>query len=219
MPRKSKSDSSPRAESRRGRPRADEREDRRRKVLDAAFDELVERGYEKATMLGVARRAGASKETLYSWFGNREGLFAALIEDNADQTADRIAAALEGDADPRETLVGFATGLLTLLTGEQSIALNRAAMPSPTLAKVLLTSGRHRAGPLVERYLTRLSDEGHIAIKDADEAFRTFYGLVMQDTQIRTLLGEPQPPRKELARHAALAVDRFLELYRPGRRA
>lgn len=76
-------------------------------------------------MLGIARRAGASKETLYAWFGGRAGHFAALIEEHADVTASR-----SGRRWPAEqTLVPFATGLLTLRTGERSIVLNRAGSP------------------------------------------------------------------------------------------
>lgn len=196
--------------SRRGRPRKGEQQQRRQRVIDTALAELVERGYDRVTMLGIATRAGASKETLYSWFGNREGLFAALIQDLADRAAERIQAALDGDKDPIETLTVFATGLLTLLTGEQSIALNRAAMNSPDLAEILLASGRYRAGPLVEQYLARLTDAGYLHITDPPEAFRLLYGLVIQDTQIRVLLGEPPPSKAVIATQAATAVDRFL---------
>ncbi|MDY7101466.1 MAG: TetR/AcrR family transcriptional regulator [Actinomycetota bacterium] len=181
-------------------------------MIDAAFDELTERGYERVTMQGIARRAGASKETLYSWFGNREGLFAALIEENAAASAERVEAALTTERDPRDTLVGFATGLLRLLTSERSVVLNRAAMGSPELARVLLASGRHRLGPLVERYLERLAARSLLRIDDADDAFRLLYGLVVQDAQIRTLLGEDPPSPAEIDERAARAVDRFLTL-------
>ena len=198
--------------SRRGRPRTADREERRRRVVSAAFDELLEKGYEGATMLGIASRAGASKETLYSWFGSREGLFAALINAEADASAERIQHALDGDADPRDTLTGYAIGLLALLTGEKSVALNRAAMSSPELAEVLLASGRHRVGPMVEEYLARLAEENRLDIQDPAAAFQMLYGLVVQDTQIRVLLGERPPTRKQIATHAQVAVARFLQL-------
>ena len=201
--------------SRRGRPRADEREQRRQAVVDAAFAELLDHGYEKLTMLGVATRAGASKETLYSWYGSRDGLFAALIEDNADASAERVATALASDADPRATLIGYARGLLALLTSARSVALNRAAMTSAGLAEILLRSGRHRVGPIVEAYLARLDEEGFLAIDDPAAAFSMLYGLVVQDTQIRVLLGEPPPTPDEIAAHAEIAVDRFLRFTVP----
>ncbi len=201
--------------SRRGRPRKGDEEKNRQRVVDAAFAELVERGYEGVTMLGIASRAGASKETLYSWFGSREGLFAALIRENADRSAQRIESALQGDDDPVATLTAYATGMLTLLTDKRSVALNRAAMNSPDLARVLLASGRHRVGPLVEEYLARLSNAGHLYITDPPAAFRLLYGLVIQDTQIRVLLGEPAPSKNEIANRAGDAVARFMALTRP----
>jgi AcrR family transcriptional regulator len=200
---------------RRGRPRAGEREERRQRVLDAAFDELLEHGYEKLTMLGIASRAGASKETLYAWFGNREGLFAALITANADASAERVQAALDSGGEHRATLVDYATGLLTLLTSDRSIALNRASMSSPELARILLSSGRHRVGPIVEEYLARLAAAGHLDIADPAEAFTVLYGLVVRDTQIRVLLGEPPPSCHRIAIRAEHAVDQFLQLTQP----
>lgn len=181
-------------------------------MLEAAHLELLDHGYEKLTMLGVASRAGASKETLYSWFGNREGLFSALITQNADESAERVSAALAQGGDPRHTLTGYAVGLLGLLTSGASVALNRAAMSSPELADVLLQSGRYRVGPIVEDYLQRLSDDGVIVIESAPDAFELLYGLVIQDTQITVLLGQKPPSKREIYRRAGVAVDRFFQL-------
>jgi AcrR family transcriptional regulator len=212
MPDESSTTGTGNGRSRRGRPRAGEREQRRQKVIDAAFDELLESGYEKLTMLGIASRAGASKETLYSWFGNRDGLLAAMITDNADTSAERVRDALDTDADPHDTLTGYAIGLLTLLTDPRSIALNRAAMGSPELARTLLSSGRHRVGPIVEQYLSQLSDQAVIDIDNPAAAFTLLYGLVVQDTQIRVLLGEPPPSPTEIRQRASTAIDRFMQL-------
>jgi len=198
--------------ARRGRPRRDELVARREAVLDAALEELVERGYERLTMQGVAARARASKETLYAWFGGRDGLVRALIERNADVSAARVRAALDGEADPTATLEGYARGLLTLLTGPVSVALNRAAMGSPALAEELLRSGRHRIGPLVEEYLGDLHRRGALDVPDPPAAFRLLYGLVVQDDQIRTLLGEPAPSPAAVEARARTAVAAFLRL-------
>lgn len=203
--------------SRRGRPRAGERAEREQRIVSAALAELIEHGYDQVTMSAIAARAGASKETLYNWFGSKEGLFAALIEANADQSARRVEDALDADADARDTLVAYATGLLTLLTSAGSIALNRAAMSSPELAEVLLVNGRHRVGPLVETYLTRLDDAGVIAVDEPGTAFELLYGLVVRDAQIRVLLGEAPPSPAAVAERAATAVDQFLRLTQPGR--
>lgn len=198
--------------TRRGRPRAGERAERRQRILDAALAELVERGFDQVTMLGVASRAGASKETLYNWFDSREGLFAALVIANADASVRAVERALDHDAPPEIVLTGFANGLLTLLTTEASIALNRAAMSSPDLAGVLLEHGRHRVGPIVEAYLARRADAGVLSIADPAEAFELLYGLIVRDTQIRVLLGESRPQAAVIRARVETAVAQFLDL-------
>jgi hypothetical protein len=50
---------------------------------------------------------------------------------------------------------------------------------------------------------------------DAAEAFRLFYGLTIQDSQIRALLGEPPPKAPERAKMARSAVGRFITLAAP----
>ncbi|MFJ2551337.1 TetR/AcrR family transcriptional regulator [Microbacterium sp. NPDC087591] len=198
------------ARSRRGRPTAGESTARRAFVLDATFAELVDHGYQNLTMTAVARRAGASKETLYSWFGNKQGLIAALVHDQAADTEARLIEVLDESADVREVLTHFATRLLVLLTGDRSVALNRAAMTDPELASLLLREGRHRTGLLVEHYLAQAHARGELRAPRPDESFELLYGLIVRDTQIRVLLGEPAPPRDALERRAVAAVRQFL---------
>jgi AcrR family transcriptional regulator len=210
---------------RRGRPPAGTSAAHREVILDATFDLLVERGYQGTTMAAVAERAGSSKETLYAWFGSKQGLFCALIRRQAEATNQAVAAALDDQGDdPATTLTAFATNLLRLLLGERSVALNRAALaelgggrtagraPAGELAAVLLREGRHRTGPIVEAYLARLAEAGQLRIDDPAEAFQLLYGLAVRDLQIRVLLGEPPPAPDALAANARTAVERFLAL-------
>lgn len=204
-----------RTSSRRGRLPAAERVERRAAVLSATEAALLDVGYDNVTMLSIAKRAGASKETLYSWFGNREGLFAELIERNADRSATAIDAALSDERPPHETLTSFGVGLLSLLTSPTSVALNHAAMQSPELATRLLASGRHRVGPLVEDFLASLHDRGVLDVPEPSEAFGVLYGLLVRDTQIRVLLGEAAPTPAAITRRSTAAVEQFFELFAP----
>ena len=78
------------------------RDRRRDEILDAAVEVLAEGGYRDASMLEIAKRASASKETLYAWFGR--ALFGLLLGDSA--VAINRAAISEARAEPRlaETL-------------------------------------------------------------------------------------------------------------------
>jgi AcrR family transcriptional regulator len=177
--------------------------------------EIIEQGYEALTVLAVAQRAQSSKESLYTWFGSKEGMVAALIRRQAEQTNHAVERALGSDRDPDEVLTAVATGLLTLLLGPASLALNRAAMTSPDLAALLLREGRHRTGPLIEKYLRQLHRDGVLHVPNPATAFRLFYGLVIQDSQIRALLGEEPPSTAWRNRQASAAVRRFRHLCAP----
>jgi AcrR family transcriptional regulator len=222
-----------RAGQRRGRPPAGSSDAHRGVVLDAVAELLVERGYQHTTMAAVAQRAGSSKETLYAWFGSKQGLFTALVRRQAEAANQAVAGAFEAagaadrgrSSDPAEVLTAFAANLLRLLVGERSVALNRAAIaelgggspagraaPTGELAAMLLAQGRHRTGPIVEAYLARLAALGQLRIDDPADAFRLLYGLVVQDLQIRVLLGERPPGPAALAEQARTAVERFLTL-------
>ena len=178
--------------------------------------EIVERGYDDASMARIAARAGASKETLYAWFGDKPGLVAAVIESNAEVTMPPCDPATVTDrtsaAEVRAALVAVATGLLDLLTSPESIALNRAAMNSPVLAVVLRAAGRERTGEAMQRYLTRLDEQGLINAPDPGAAFSLFVGLVVRDTQIQVLLGGQRPGKKARRAQADQGVELFLTL-------
>lgn len=50
-------------------------------IVEAAMAEFLERGYQAATMAGVARRAGLGKGTIYLYFPTKEALFAGIVRD------------------------------------------------------------------------------------------------------------------------------------------
>jgi hypothetical protein len=52
-------------------------------------------------------------------------------------------------------------------------------------------------------------------MEDPAEAFRLFYGLTIQDSQIQALLGEQPPNAAERAKMARSAVSRFITLAAP----
>jgi AcrR family transcriptional regulator len=164
------------------------------------------------TMQQVAQRASSSKESLYKWFGSKQSLVAEMIGEQASRTNTAVQGALQKDDDPRTTLTLIATNLLELLVSPVSLALNRAAVSAPELAEDLLRLGRHTTGPLIETYLAKLHARRVLTIEEPSEAFRLLYGLVIQDTQIRALLGETPPPPGMRKRQAQLAVDRFWAL-------
>lgn len=115
---------------------------RRAEILDAAFAVFAEKGFSGATMLAIARRAQASKETLYAWFGNKDRLFEALLRARLERIG-RAAppAALPEDTDVHARLAAFARQQLAAFTHPEYIALFRIftseAPRSPGLRRII----------------------------------------------------------------------------------
>ncbi|MEU6441857.1 TetR family transcriptional regulator [Streptomyces sp. NPDC047046] len=76
----------------------------RRRILDAATEEFALRGIAGARIERIISAARTNKAQLYGYFGNKDGLFAAVI---ADRTSD-ITASIPFDADD---LPGWAVGI------------------------------------------------------------------------------------------------------------
>lgn len=62
----------------------------RGRILNAALDAFVLDGYTGASTDVIAAAASASKQTVYKYFGDKEGLFRALISDVVDRVHDSI---------------------------------------------------------------------------------------------------------------------------------
>jgi AcrR family transcriptional regulator len=58
---------------------------RKHAFLDAARDVFLTQGYEAASVNDVVRIAGGSLATLYAQFGNKEGLFLAVAQDQHER--------------------------------------------------------------------------------------------------------------------------------------
>ena len=56
-------------------------------VAAAVFGEM---GFERASMDEIAARTGASKATVYGYFGSKQELFLAVIRDAAERLADLV---------------------------------------------------------------------------------------------------------------------------------
>ncbi|MCZ8259664.1 MAG: TetR/AcrR family transcriptional regulator C-terminal domain-containing protein [Beijerinckiaceae bacterium] len=191
---------------------------RQAEVLDAVLRQLVTDG-NSLTMSAVARRASCSKETLYKWFGDRDGLLNATVK---YQAARVHVAAIGPDPLDRAALTarleGFAINWLTVISSETSLALNRVAIGQAgsdrSLGAIVLANGRFALGSRMKPVLEAGRKAGLLAFEDAEEAFRTLFGLVARDVQIRLLLGDTPGLDSECIRADAIrAVAQFFALY------
>ncbi|MER8773383.1 TetR/AcrR family transcriptional regulator [Mesorhizobium sp. M0220] len=193
--------------------------ERQKAVLDAALRLLVEEG-DQLTMTAVARRASCSKETLYKWFGDRDGLLTATVQWQASKVrvvpVDRKGLDL---ASLTASLERFASDWLRVISSDTSIALNRVAVGHASSGKddlgaIVLENGRFALARRLKPVLEAGKEAGFLEFSEAEMAFRTFFGLVARDVQIRLLLGDRlELTDAAIGGDAVRATQQFLALY------
>lgn len=192
---------------------------RQEQVLDVVLELLAEGG-DAVTMSAVAQRASCSKETLYKWFGDRDGLLTATVRWQASKVA---AGSFDGarldTSALQASLEAFAVTWLKVISSRTSIALNRvaiahAASDKSNLGQIVLANGRFAIGERLKPLLEAARSARLLAFDDTEAAFRTFFGLVGRDVQVRLLLGDTLTlSSREIARDARRATQQFMQLY------
>lgn len=188
---------------------------RQNAVLGVALGLLVVGGERALTTSGLAKAAGCSKESLYKWFGDREGILAAIVMFQASKVR-----AIDERATPAtpeafaQALTDFAEDLLGVLLSQTSLALNRLSIGQAGLGTVLLEKGKRRIEARATHLLAHGNRQRFIRFEDAASAYSTLYGLIIGDLHIRALLGDdPQLSQSDQKLHAARAVQQFLTLH------
>lgn len=193
--------------------------ERQKDVLDAALQLLV-KNHLALTMAKVAEAASCSKETLYKWFGDRNTFLEAMVEWQASRVR---ALPINREAVDEEVLFNslehFARDWLMVLTSPTSIALNRLAVSQAgtgksNLGNIVLYRGPYAIARRLKPILEIGRDCGFLQFDNLDNAFRTFFGLVVRDVQIRKLLGDDfAMDDEQIIREARTATRQFFALF------
>jgi len=195
---------------------------RKDRIEAAALELLAQKGYLATSMLSVAKRAKASNETLYNWYGNKQGLFRSLVEANAGEVKSLLENDLAQERPPEATLKALGPLLLGLLISHKAITLNRAAAadPSGELARELTQAGRGTVAPLIADVFVKARDAGILTFDDAADAVGLYLDLLVGDLQIRRVLGAvPAMTQPEIERRADSALDNLRVLLKTGQGA
>ena len=169
--------------------------DRIKRIEDAAFALVVEKGFLNMSMLAVAKAAKASNETLYRWYGDKTGLFEALVKRNADTVKTALSQALQDGLAPLARLEAIGPVLLAMVQDERAVSLNRAAAADATgrLGQALAAGGREVVFPLIRQTCADAVQAKELSDTNSAEIAQTYLTLLIGDVQIRRAIGVLDP--------------------------
>ena len=145
-------------------------------LLDAASMVFAEGGFAGARVDEIAARAGVNKALIYAYYGDKKGLYRAVLASRVAEFADPVVAeTLAREAGPRRALEELIRRFFRTLIKDRPYA--------RLLAWELLSNGREgrevileSAGPLLElisELVSRGRSSGELSAADDPELFRS----------------------------------------------
>ena len=197
------------APRRRGRPAAHTRD----QALDAATRLFWERGYEGTSFADLVAAMRIGHTTFYSEFGNKEGLFVALISEWADYALTPLSES--ATLNLREALLEFGRRFVSISTSPAMLGLYRATVSEarrfPNLARIFYERGPGRGESRLVELLEAANKNGEAQVADCTIAASHFMGMFRDNFHMRSLLGLASPlSSKQVERAVISAVDIFL---------
>ena len=168
-------------------------EERRNSILDAAGTVFFEQGFSGASVDSVIEIVGGSKRTIYDEFGNKEGLFTALVIRCADRVVSDVASDFLENNDIRETMIRFGRRLLETYQTADLIGIYRIILLEaerfPDLARTVYEKGAGRASQNLADALKRAKSQGGISITDFAAVASHFVSMMRGNEYLRVVLG------------------------------
>lgn len=174
------------------RRRGAEAEARLRRILNEAKSQFLEKGYSGASLNEIIARSGGSKATIQKYFGDKSGLFAAVIAGAARQFVEsaQIAAAQGSAAD---VLQAFGESVLEFYLRPDALNVYRGVIAEGhgdrRVAKAFYEQGHARIAAVLASRLSAWHEQGLIHSDDFAADSERFLHMLRAGLYDQTLIG------------------------------
>jgi len=192
---------------------------KRREIVATAWEVFRAKGFEGASMSDVAERLGGSKATLYRYYGSKEALFAAALEEALQEQNEEAYQRITRSADLRERLLEFADTYLKFRLTPEMISVHRLMIASAERSDLSAVLRAEFIDPNWRRFADVLDGEmeaGRLRRADPYLASIHFRGLVEADVLERRMNGERLVTNAQVDTAVEQGVEAFLRAYAPG---
>ena len=187
----------------------------RNRLIQAAREAFMAEGY-RASVDGIAARAGVAKQTLYNHFPSKDELFSESV----GVISAAIVVVLDGQTDDvRTTLLRFGAAFRQKLLGDEGLAMFRTLIAEaarfPTLAQAFFDKGPEQTASRLADFLGRAMATGRLRQDDPRFAAEMLVGMLHNIDHFRRLSSNTPPPESLETARIGQIVDCFLRAYDP----
>lgn len=184
-------------------------------MLKAAQRVFGEFGFSGANLDAIARAAGVSKMTIYSYFPSKKSLCEAVAASAGEALALRLD--YLDPSRPREALTRIGTAFLALNRSAGVVGGHRLAYSAsthcPAAARAFYEQGPLQTLEIVAEYLRAADQVGRLRVNDAEIAADQFLALFLGLGHISSLLGLGVPTASEDRALVRANVGLFMSRY------
>lgn len=194
--------------------------DKRQVIISAAAEAFLDNGYQNTSMETISSKAGVAKQTLYNYFGNKDALFIAVVDqkcdchDNATMRSNDIKS-----ENVEEVLKKYAQNKLADLVSAESTAMFRMmiseAIRFPNLGEMFFAAGLEKDRLLLVDFLSLQKSAGNLAVDDPEQAALFFQGALNAYFRPKFIMTGETPSKEAIQQHIDYCIEKFLLLYRP----
>jgi len=186
-------------------------------MLKAARICFLDRGFLRTTISDVLALSGGSRATVYEEFGDKEGLFAALVASILDDMSLPAIA----DGPPDKVLRELGRSYLEQLLDPEALALYRVVLGESThmrqLGPAIFRAGPRAASDALALRLAAWVRSGELVLENPRRAATLFLAMVESDLHRAAIMWERNPAPGEIEESVDLAVTLFLRGAAPAR--
>lgn len=166
-------------------------EEKRKLIIEAATDLFSELGFAQTSMDKIAKKAGVSKQTVYSHFGSKDELFVAAISRKC------IAHNLFGLVndkldDPEQALTALAVSFIDMILAPEVVATHRTCIGEsesyPHVSQLFYEAGPQRTISEIAACMSEFDKRGLLKIPDPRFAAAQFLCMVKGEVSIQSEL-------------------------------
>lgn len=148
---------------------------RHQKLLEVATEAFLKNGYDGASVNEIVKEAGGSLGTLYRLFGNKLGLFEAVLKIKTSELFDDFESEEVWTNDIKTNLLNFGRRLQSLAYKPDGLSLYKIVIAENSIdkqdiQKIFYTHGPQRANRILSSYLKKQVNNNKMRIQNCDIA-------------------------------------------------
>lgn len=192
-------------------------ETKRRKILEEATTLFLKEGYSAASMSALLRRVGGSKTTIYTHFGDKAGLFTAIVDELLKETVAFADAVNLSALTVRDALRKIALEHLDVVLSDRYVRMIRIVAAEvdrfPEIGKAFYEHGPGLSYANFKAFLDVRVAARELAIDDTSHATDMFFGTLLHREVLARIYGVKKAPLRNRKAVADAVTNEFLKRY------